>query len=510
MKEKAKLLFACVGVLAAVSLVLFGSEARAFQLDEQGRFTLGGYIEHQIGVRLSHGAKDLLGEVRGEKYLQDKGDISISRTSLFLDFAARFSDIWHFRSISRTYYESMWNLDDSIYDEPKDDETRPHRDGLDMDFVIDFREYYLTFSGEALTLKIGKQQVAWGEADSIRIADVVNPLDLSWYWSFPSWEEIRIPLHMVNAIYSVPDSAKNVYIQALWVPDFSTYNYAAPGANWDFLAHIGVPTVNSDANRRKMSSDLPDHRLDDFQGGIRLGALFNEWDCTLFGWYGRDHLGVNTLNFSSPVFHTYHFPKVFKLGTTAAGYWDPVKSAIRFEAAFTFDQPFQTRNYVDPGFGFGAWDNIGIGGFEFEEKDTFEYMVGFDHHRMIPFLNRVKSFWFSGQFFQKFIFSYDEDDPSKQMMTFLGDDDNDDLWTVGSLLINTEYYEGKIEPQVLCVEFFDSSSGFFDGHITYKHNYTLKFVLGFLNIWGNRNNAGLFLGPVRHNDEVYFKAKLTF
>ena len=75
MKEKAKLLFVCVGVLAAVSLVFFGSEARAFQLDEKGRFTLGGYIEHQIGMRLSHGAKDILNEVPGEKYLQDEGDI---------------------------------------------------------------------------------------------------------------------------------------------------------------------------------------------------------------------------------------------------------------------------------------------------------------------------------------------------------------------------------------------------------------------------------------------------
>ncbi|MBW1902130.1 MAG: DUF1302 family protein [Deltaproteobacteria bacterium] len=510
MKEKAKLLFACVGVLAAVSLVFFESEARAFQLDEQGKFTLGGYIEHQIGVRLSHGAKDLLNEVRGEKYLQDKGDISISRTSLFLDFGARFNDIWQFKSISRVHYESMWNLDDSIYQKPKDDESRPHRDGLDMDFDMEFREYYFTFSGEALTLKIGKQQVAWGEADSIRIADVINPLDLSWYWSFPAWEEIRIPLHMVDAIYSFPDSTHNVYIETVWVPDFRSHQYAAPGANWDFLTQIGVPTNVADVNRRQQSSDLPDRRLDDFQGGIRVGALFNEWDCTLFGWYGRDHLGVNTLNFGVPALFRYHYPKTFKLGATAAGYWAPVNSAIRFESAFTFDQPYQTRNYNFLIPGVLTFDDIGVGGTSFEEKDTFEYMLGFDHHRMIPFLNRTKSFWFSGQFFQKYIFSYDEDDPSKQLWSFLGDDDKDDVWTVGSLLINTEYYEGKIEPQVLAVEFFDSSSGFFDGHITYKHNYTLKFVLGFLNIWGNRNNAGLFYGPTRHNDEVYFKAKLTF
>jgi hypothetical protein len=243
---------------------------------------------------------------------------------------------------------------------------------------------------------------------------------------------------------------------------------------------------------------------------VRLGARVHEWDLTLFGYYGRDHLGVNTLDFTSPTLSRYHFPKTFTLGATAGGYFRPLNSALRMEMSYTFNQPYQTRNYVDPGFGFGSFNNIGVGGPTYEEKDAFAYMVGFDHHRMIPALNRVKSFWFSGQFFQKFIFDYNNGDPDDELWTYFGTDDTDDMWTVASLLINTEYYEGKIEPQVLGVYFFDSFSGFFDGHITYKHSYTLKFVLGYLNIWGNEKNAGLFWGPVRHNDEVYFKARWTF
>ncbi|MBU2503380.1 hypothetical protein KJ682_18775, partial [bacterium] len=70
--------------------------------------------------------------------------------------------------------------------------------------------------------------------------------------------------------------------------------------------------------------------------------------------------------------------------------------------------------------------------------------------------------------------------------------------------------EGKIQPQVLGVHFFDSECGFFDGNITYKPNYTLAFTLGYLAIWGNDYNAGLYFGPVQHNDQVYFKVKWTF
>ena len=135
------------------------------------------------------------------------------------------------------------------------------------------------------------------------------------------WEDIRIPLHMVDLRYSIPNSAHSLYVEAVWIPDFRSHQYAAPGATWDFLAHIGVPTVNGSAVRDQQSADLPDRGFDEFQGGLRVGARLNEWDVTAFGFYGRDHLGVNTLNFNNPTLAEWHFPKVFHLGATAGGYF---------------------------------------------------------------------------------------------------------------------------------------------------------------------------------------------
>ena len=57
-----------------------------------------------------------------------------------------------------------------------------------------------TYSPGNFVVKAGSQQIAWGEADALRLADVINPLDLSWYWSFPAWEEIRIPLTMLDVV----------------------------------------------------------------------------------------------------------------------------------------------------------------------------------------------------------------------------------------------------------------------------------------------------------------------
>ena len=96
-------------------------------------------------MRLSHGAMDLLNEIPGETYLQDKGDLSISRTTLFLDFGARLTDEWAFKMITRAYYDSMWDLDSDIYDEPEDDYSGPDRDRLHMRRDVEFREYYITY-----------------------------------------------------------------------------------------------------------------------------------------------------------------------------------------------------------------------------------------------------------------------------------------------------------------------------------------------------------------------------
>jgi len=35
---------------------------------------------------------------------------------------------------------------------------------------------------EALRLRVGKQQLVWGEADLFRMLDRANPLDTSWHF----------------------------------------------------------------------------------------------------------------------------------------------------------------------------------------------------------------------------------------------------------------------------------------------------------------------------------------
>ncbi|MBW2368224.1 MAG: hypothetical protein JRH15_10090, partial [Deltaproteobacteria bacterium] len=241
MNKKLQPLMLVMSLFIVFSFV-FGGNAGAITLDSQGNYQLGGYLQNITGLRLEDG-------------VNESGDLSTFRNELFLDFSARFSDELQFNAIARGHYEGSYGLDSGIHQRPDGESTTPGPDTLDHVNDFDFREYYLTYSPGNFIIKIGRQQVAWGEADAIRIADIINPLDLSWRWSFPTWEEIRIPLHMINLAYNIPDSARDVRFEVVYVPaDFRPHQFAPEHANWSLwdnfginadISFLGIPGVNS-------------------------------------------------------------------------------------------------------------------------------------------------------------------------------------------------------------------------------------------------------------------------
>lgn len=75
-----------------------------------------------------------------------------------------------------------------------------------------------------LWLRLGKQQIVWGDTPALRLLDVVNPLDLSWHlFVEPSSEEfdnIRIPLWFFRGTYALHNP---------WIDDFNIELIANPG-----------------------------------------------------------------------------------------------------------------------------------------------------------------------------------------------------------------------------------------------------------------------------------------
>lgn len=66
------------------------------------------------------------------------------------------------------------------------------------------REIYADFTLQdiPLSLRIGRQQVIWGEADQFRLMDIWNPVDVSWRFPMAdTFDDFRVPLWLIKGMW---------------------------------------------------------------------------------------------------------------------------------------------------------------------------------------------------------------------------------------------------------------------------------------------------------------------
>src|SRR2546425_541100 len=63
-------------------------------------------------------------------------------------------------------------------------------------------EWYFNITKGPLFLRIGRQNLSWGETDGFRLLDQINPLDNSFGGFLTSLDERRVPLNMLRAQWS--------------------------------------------------------------------------------------------------------------------------------------------------------------------------------------------------------------------------------------------------------------------------------------------------------------------
>ena len=98
-----------------------------------------------------------------------------------LDFKLRFSDSWEGFAKIRGFRD--WRLEDEFDGIDHFGSGFDGGDGSTLefngkDYMVDLPALYLDYNNGPLWLRIGNQQIAWGEAIFFRVFDVVNGLDL--------------------------------------------------------------------------------------------------------------------------------------------------------------------------------------------------------------------------------------------------------------------------------------------------------------------------------------------
>lgn len=124
--------------------------------------------------------------------------------------------------------------------------------------------------------KLGKQQVVWGEADGLKLLDVINPQSYREF-VLDDFDDSRIPLWMVNAEHTLADES---ILQLLWIMDNTTHELAGMHSPFGFTSPLLVPQANPSSTVQVNEPRAPARAASTSDVAVRLARFWNGWDMT--------------------------------------------------------------------------------------------------------------------------------------------------------------------------------------------------------------------------------------
>lgn len=286
----------------------------------------------------------------------------------------------------------------------------------------DLRELYLDLRPfELWSLRVGRQQVAWGEAGQYRLLDCVNPMDSTWHFGpLESFEDQRIPLWMVRSLVDVPPLAGA--LEVVWVPmvpvieragDTVTVPLIQVGA-WGLppTPRQGDVSVTTSKIRRRVFR-YPDQTPANSRAGARWIGEIGNFSYSLVYFYGHQ--------LSPPIPDRYivgdwrgvdvelTFPRQHLAGfslQTALPF--PVSTLLRFEMLVEPDRTYPMYSELkkleqEP----TTADPRTIARFERKRKFTLDYAFTIQQPAVLRFLNPDDVVVFALQFFHSWIADFE-------------------------------------------------------------------------------------------------------
>ena len=141
---------------------------------------------------------------------------------------------------------------------------------------FELREFYLDTSIGDAYLRLGKQQIVWGQADGLRVLDVVNPFNYREF-ILDEFEDRRIPLWSLNLEVPVGD----IMAQFIWQPDQSYDQFPEAGATYAISSPRFIPSVPAGTPITLNTGNKPGSFFSDSDLGLRLSTFKGGWDLTL-------------------------------------------------------------------------------------------------------------------------------------------------------------------------------------------------------------------------------------
>lgn len=342
----------------------------------------------------------------------------------------------------------------------------PERVRRDQRFDGMFHETYLDAGFDDLSLRLGRQNIVWGEVIGLFFADVVTAKDLREFL-VPEFDYIRIPQWAARAEYFKGDFK----LEGIWIPYMTYDRIGKPGA--EFYPFVIPPPPGFRLNVR---SERTPHRLEDSSFGLRASYLLNGWDLSGF-YYGS--MDTNPAFFRSTILAPTptvrirpDHERIHQAGLTMSK--DAGSFVLKSEAVYTWDRYFEV---TDTGNADGA-----------VRQNFLDYIVSAEIP--LPRESRINL-----QFFQRVFTSHDKDIIPRKVETG------------ASFFVSTKILDEKVEPELLTIHSLNRLDYMARFKVNWYFAKNWRFVAGTA-IFGGKQLG--FFGRFDNRDRVFTELRYSF
>lgn len=424
----------CFGGTVATSSVMAAEEPACDTCSggfgEGWSYAVSGYARTYFGVNL---------EDHAETPENDQFDFNMARATLYLDTDIYTGPI-SWKVVSRFDRELQTDYLDSLeamtnLNSPGGTATRGnYLDQYNTNHLQEFfREYYADFAlfDGKLNMRIGKQQLVWGEGDFFQAMDQIHGFDFRWRLFFENNEDWRKPLFLVNFDLDLADElggSLNFFVRpGLDRDDDVGSNFNIEGGRWIPHPYRGVDFTAF----TQYNADHGDGAQDDPTFGFRwnsdIGSIgysvaylrtFNPAPImnptagdpsgflTAFGVGGHNSYGESAQN---QILGDWIFPHINIFGVTANGYAPFIDSTLSAEVAFVPNKPF---NYGALGSSLPGWEGV-------REKDVLITMFRIDKEfKLGKYIGTNRPSLSSVQLFDTWILDHKDSDEIVEFASF--------------------------------------------------------------------------------------------
>lgn len=484
-----------------IAVMSLGS-ATAFYLDDDKNLELKGKAQARISWRMEDSEGYTYPPTAKGNMVQQRNLFLLELNHILSKPTETTPDL-KYHLLGRLLYEGVYDYGPQAYKDLRDPGNTQYGDGPNIDKFkkdADIWEAYADYTKGRGFLRVGRQNLSWGETDIFQLLDRINPIDNTFGGSFEDLDDRRIPIWMVRGTYNLGQIGpiSTVTLEGFFNPGFADQKVAP-------VAPYGTPYAYPMPQQPPTYVHDPEATMSNSRTGVRLQGVVSEnfnFSIAHYKTIVDTPTAVVTFAPTVPGFVTqdmYYSTEQVTGGSVS--FFEPhIEAIIRAEVAYFWGEPVFIPEVNAP---------ILFGNFKtgtIPTKDVFRYMVGLDKNFWFRPLNERSMFNLYLQYFAECYPAYDDRQkvalqrfPTGELMTQVRYDQKI------TLVLSNTWLEGTLNPQ-LAVAYDPRGAVMIIPSVEYQFD-PWRLKVSYYRIDGDNDVS---LGIMRDRDQVSVQMTLLF